>query len=126
MEHLYIDKSPHTPEVYFNIDDSKLCIIGRSFPEDAAQFYMPIMSWLENNIQEFENGFAIDVQLEYYNTSSSKYLLKMFYFLEKYHEEHNYPVKVIWKYPSNDEDMKNAGLEYQQFVGVPFEFVAID
>ena len=85
MEHLYIDKSPHTPEVYFNIDDSKLCIIGRSFPEDAAQFYMPIMSWLENNIQEFENGFAIDVQLEYYNTSSSKYLLKMFYFLEKYH-----------------------------------------
>ena len=58
MEHLYIEATAHTPEVYFNIDDDKLCLLGRSFPEDAASFYIPVVTWLENNIQEFTKIFA--------------------------------------------------------------------
>ncbi len=126
MEHLYIEQSAWTPEVFFNIDENKLCLVGRSFPEDAATFYTPIVAWLENNIQEFANGFTLEIKLEYFNTSSSKYLLKMFRFLEKYKQNHTIPVQVTWKYFSNDEEMKESGMEYQQFVDVPFEFIEIE
>lgn len=122
MEHLYIEQSPHTPEVYFNLDENKLCLIGRSFPEDASAFYAPIIDWLEHNIQEFPEGFTIEIHLDYYNTSSSKYLLKIFRFLEEYHSKTSVPVCIHWFYPENDDDVKNAGLEFQQFVAVPFKF----
>lgn len=125
MEHLYIESSSWTPEVFFNIDDNKLCFVGRSFPEDASSFYDPIITWLENNIQEFVSGFTLEIQLEYFNTSSSKYLLKMFRFLEQYKASHDVPVKIRWMYFDNDDEMKDFGLEYQQFVSVPFEFVEI-
>jgi len=126
MEHLYIEATAHTPEVYFNIDDAKLCIVGRSFPEDSALFYKPVLSWLEGNIQEFKEKFSIEVNLEYYNTSSSKYLVKMFRFLEQYHAETGLPVSVRWMYPAEDVDLKEAGLEYHQFVSIPFEYIPTD
>lgn len=126
MEHLYIAKTSHTPEVFFNIDENKLCIYGRSFPEDSASFYSPVVLWLESNIQEFTKEFVLEVQLEYFNTSSSKYLLKMLRFMEKYKESHDVPISVKWNYFQGDVDMKEAGMEYQQFVSLPFDFVEID
>ncbi|MCQ2605364.1 MAG: DUF1987 domain-containing protein [Bacteroidales bacterium] len=126
MEHLYIEPSGWTPEVYFNIDENKLCLLGRSFPEDAATFYTPIVAWLEKNIHEFANGFTLEIQFEYFNTSSSKYLLKMFRFLELYKQANKISVQVVWKYFANDEEMKESGMEYQQFVDIPFEFIEIE
>ncbi|MBQ3675780.1 MAG: DUF1987 domain-containing protein [Bacteroidales bacterium] len=126
MEHLYIEATAHTPEVYFNIDDDKLCMLGRSFPEDAASFYIPVVTWLENNIQEFAKRFVLEIQLEYFNTASAKYLLKMIHIMEKYKSKHNIPVIVRWLYFENDTDMKDSGTVYQQFVTIPFEFIAVE
>ena len=122
MEHLYIEPSGRTPEVFFNIDDSKLCILGRSFPEDVSAFYLPIGKWLKNNIVVCVECFNMEIQLEYFNTTSSKYLLEMMRIIEDYKKKHDVPVAVHWKYFSNDEDMKESGMEYQQFVSIPFVF----
>ena len=125
MEHLYIGPSAWTPEVFFNVDDNKLCIIGRSFPEDVPSFYIPIEKWLKNNIIECVDGFNMEVQLDYFNTATSKYLLYMMHILEEYKENHDIPIVIRWKYFADDEDMKEAGMEYQHFVSIPFEFEEI-
>lgn len=126
MEHLYIKATPHTPEVFFNIDGHKLCVFGRSFPEDAAAFYTPIVSWLDNNIAEFTQKFILEIQLEYCNTASAKYILKLIHVMERYKEKQSLPVYVQWNYFKDDVDMKDSGVVYQQFVSIPFEFVAVD
>lgn len=126
MEHLYIEATSHTPEVYFNIDENKLCLLGRSFPEDAAVFYSPVIAWLENNITEFSERFVLEVEFEYFNTASAKYLLKLIRVMEKYKETSKVPVSVRWNYFKNDLDMKDSGIEYQRFVTIPFEFIGVD
>ena len=37
--------------------------------------------------------------------------------------EDNDKVTIRWHYPSNDEDMKEAGEEYADMVEVPFEMI---
>lgn len=126
MEHLYIEATAHTPEVFFNIDENKLCLLGRSFPEDAAVFYSPVIAWLENNITEFSERFVLEVEFEYFNTASAKYLLKLIHVMEKYKEAHDIPISVRWNYFKNDTDMKESGAEYQRFVTIPFEFIEVE
>jgi len=67
----------------------------------------------------------LKVALEYFNTSSSKCLLDIFRKLEAINQSGRSNVKVSWVYDSDDEDMMEAGEDYQALVKVPFEFSAI-
>ncbi len=71
------------------------------------------------------DGFYMEIQLEYINTTSSKYLLEMMRIIEEHKKKHGVPVAVHWKYDADDEDMKEWGMEYQQFVSIPFVFEEI-
>ena len=122
MDCLNIKSSGWTPEVTFNAEDNKLCIFGRSFPEDVSAFYEPIENWLKKNICECVSGFNLEVQLDYFNATSSKYLLHIMRIIEDFKKNCNVSVSVsvLWKYNANDDDMKEFGLEYQEFVSIPF------
>ena len=124
MENIYIEHTSHTPEVYFDMEEHKLHIVGKSYPEDASRFYEPIVAWLEGNISEIKDKFSVEFQFDYFNTSSSKYILRIFLILEDFKKAHpEVALSIIWKYHPNDEEMMESGQEYQQFVTIPFEFV---
>jgi hypothetical protein len=61
------------------------------------------------------------VQLEYFNTSSSKSLLDLFKRFEKLST-----VEIHWHYDSDDEDMLEAGEDYDHIVEVPFRFIEVE
>ena len=127
MENIYIEQSFHTPEVSFDNEKNRLYIVGKSYPEDASKFYEPIVAWLEENISEIKDNFSVEIQLDYFNTSSSKYILRIFLMLEDFKKEHpEITLSITWKYHPNDEEMKESGIEYQQFVTIPFEFIEED
>lgn len=124
MENIYIEHTFHTPEVYFDMEEHKLHIVGKSYPEDASRFYEPVVAWLEGNIFEIKDKFSVEFQFDYFNTSSSKYILRIFLILEDFKKAHpEVALSIIWKYHPNDEEMMESGQEYQQFVTIPFEFV---
>ncbi len=50
MENINIEKTSKTPEVVFNADTHCLEIKGISIPEDAENFYRPLMEWIEEYI----------------------------------------------------------------------------
>ena len=126
MENLFIEQTSYTPQVYFDEEGNKLCLIGRSFPEDATSFYTPVLSWFETNKNNLQSNFSVEVLLDYYNTASSKYLVKLFRMTEELHEKKGLNVSIVWKYATNDEDMREAGSEYQQFIDVPFNMVEVE
>jgi len=43
--------------------------------------------------------------------------------LEEMHED-GHEVLAKWHYPSDDEDMEEAGQEYAEIVEIPFEHIA--
>ena len=86
MEPISIEGTAKTPTVKFNSDQGIIEIKGRSIPENTVEFYKPLVDWLE----EYKAGplpkTTVNIQLEYFNTSSSKCILDVFKKLEAIHE----------------------------------------
>lgn len=121
---LLIDNSIKTPSISFGADNGMLEIKGKSIPENSLEFYRPVFDWLDDYSQAPAPSTVLRVALEYFNTSSSKCLLDIFRKLESINLSGKSSVKVNWVYDSDDEDMMEAGEDYQALVKVPFELSA--
>ena len=67
---------------------------------------------------------VVNIRLEYFNTSSSKCILDVFKKLEAIHKAKN-EVEVNWYYEEDDEDMLEAGEDYESIIRVPFKMIEI-
>ncbi|MFM9005247.1 MAG: SiaC family regulatory phosphoprotein, partial [Flavobacteriales bacterium] len=65
---------------------------------------------------------TMHVQLEYFNTASSKCMLDLFRKLESV----NSKTTIQWFYEQDDEDMLEAGEDYEAIVNVPFKMIEIE
>lgn len=125
MESIVIDGTPKTPSVNFDSDSGVLQLKGRSIPENSIEFYKPLVEWLDDYAKRPQSKTAVNIQLEYFNTSSSKCLLDLFKKLEVMHKGGN-DILVKWYYEEDDEDMLEAGEDYQSIVNVPFKMIEIE
>lgn len=122
MENYYIAGTEDTPQIEFDSESRVFTISGRSLPENAIEFYAPVLEWIEKNLGEAErNSFIFEVKIEYFNTSSSKQLAKLFLTIEKYVEQHDILVK--WFYEKEDLDMLMSGNQYSKFLKLNFKFI---
>jgi len=78
METLNIKKTKTTPQIKFDKKSGVLEIFGRSIPENSSKFYEPILSWIDKYKSNPDNLTVLKIYLEYFNTSSSKYLYEIF------------------------------------------------
>jgi hypothetical protein len=121
MEPIIIKGTPKTPEVRFDSSQGLLEIKGRSSPENSPEFYKPLSNWVQEYAQSPRDRTVINVQLEYFNTSSSKCLLDLFKKLETIYKS-NHDVLVNWYY-ENDESMLEAGEDYKFMTHLPFNMI---
>lgn len=117
-----IEATEYTPEITFDEITNTMVIVGKSIPENAAEFYEPVLNFL-HSIVERVDSLSVDVKLDYFNTSSSKQLLHLFQALE-YPQKMNRQVRVIWRFNVDDEDLMEAGEDFQELIDIPFELVA--
>ncbi len=122
MDTLIIESSPKTPKVVFDAETGELLLEGRSIPENSVEFYIPLMEWVEAYSQEIKTETTVQMKLEYFNTSSSKCLLDLLRKLETISNRGN-KVSVNWYFEEDDEDMMEAGEDYNAIVGLPFVLV---
>lgn len=125
MENLNIEGSPKTPTVKFDGAQGSLELKGRSIPENSVEFYHPLNEWIDNYGQHAKEKTIIDIKLEYFNTSSSKCILDIFKKLESMNGNGT-EVQVNWYFEEDDEDMEEAGQDYQAIIGLPFNMVEVD
>lgn len=125
MDVIKIQGTDDTPQVTLDATpgSSYMEISGRSLPEDVVTFYAPIIEWLEEYAENPLEKTVFNFKLEYFNTASSKLLLDILLKLEDIHDD-GHEVLVRWHYPDDDEDMEEAGEEYEDIVEVPFEQVS--
>ena len=124
MEKLVIDGSAKTPSIDFNSETGTLALKGRSIPENSIEFYKPLNDWLDMYAVAPKENTTVDVRLEYFNTSSSKCILDLFKRLEKVNQGSS-AVHVNWYFETDDEDMEEAGEDYEAIVGLPFKIIEV-
>ena len=124
METINIESTPKTPSVMFDSTQGLLVIKGRSIPENSVEFYRPMMEWLDLYSSTPTKKTNVNIQLEYFNTSSSKCILDIFKKLESIHKKGN-EILINWFYEQDDEDMQEAGEDYQAIIQIPFKMQMI-
>lgn len=124
MEAISIEGTPKTPTVNFDTEKGFLEIKGRSIPENSIEFYKPIVDLLEKYATKPQADTNVNIQLEYFNTSSSKCILDVFKKLETINKNGS-KVMINWYYEEDDEDMLEAGEDYQAIINVPFKMVQV-
>lgn len=125
MEHLVIAKTDDTPEIDFNPGTKELKISGRSLPEDVTTFYAPVLEWLDELEETPIGELKFIVNLEYFNTASSKLILDILMKLEDIHSGGSNSIEIIWNFDKRDTDMEEAAEEYSELVEVPFQIIGI-
>jgi hypothetical protein len=124
MDKITIEPTPKTPSVVFDASKGLLEIKGRSIPENSIEFYKPVMDGLEKYVDSPAAVSNVNIQLEYFNTSSSKCILDIFKKLEAIHKKGN-NITINWYYEEDDEDMQEAGEDYQAIIKIPFKMIVV-
>jgi len=123
MEDFKIKQTEDTPEISFVSASNTYLIKGKSFPEDASEFYYPIYKKLEESIASSDK-IILESDLEYINSSSVKMIFAIFNLLNTQHRKNpKGEYKIIWKFKSNDKLMENKGQEFKEILELPFELV---
>ncbi|MDA3780067.1 MAG: DUF1987 domain-containing protein [Bacteroidales bacterium] len=117
MKDLIIKETEKTPSVSLSTK-GVLKIEGRSIPEDAASFFKPLLDWTEEFNAE---SIRFDIKLEYFNTSSSKFILEMLRVIEKNPTKKD--VIVNWFYEEGDIDVLESGQYFESIIGLPFKYI---
>lgn len=126
MDKLIIEGSPKTPGINFDPAAGQFEITGRSIPENAVNFYKPIYEWLDEYVKSPAGKTELHVKLEYFNTSSSKCLLDVFKKMEFLTKNGIAEANVNWYFEEDDEDMQEAGEDYDIIIAIPFNFVSVE
>ncbi len=124
MENITIEGTTKTPTVEFDGASGVMVIKGRSIPENSIDFYKPLVDWIESYSTSPKDKTVLNMRLEYFNTSSSKCILDVFKKLELI-KKAGKEVQIQWHYEEDDEDMLEAGEDYDAIIDINFEMIKV-
>ncbi len=120
MENLVIERTYNSPEIVFNYNKGELSIKGRAHPENAESTFLPIIEWIENYSENPQPQTLFEIDLEYFNSTASKTLLKLFSDLIEAQKKTNLTIK--WHY--YDKDSLEIAEDFESLLGL--EMMKID
>ena len=123
MENLQVKKTKYTMAVNFNKDTGILEMEGSSYPENALDFFGPIINWIKDYTVQVNKSMVMNIRINYLNTSSTKCILDIFEILEQYHKSGG-DVRINWYYAEDDEDIMETGEELGEDFNFPIEFIS--
>ncbi len=132
MEKLLINKTAITPEIHLSPEDNTFYIRGTSSPEDVRALYYPVIEWvttfcseiIERNTYSYSNEkpLIFKADLDYFNSSSAKFLYDIFLEFKKLTTS-GIPVVIEWHFEEEDIDLKEAGFDIATLAGMEFVYI---
>lgn len=111
---LMIEATRSTPHVHFDPDTGVLRMRGEAYPENAMLFYQPVLEWLSAYLhKEEQTPIVMELELVYFNSSSSKILLDIFDALDLA-AGRGRQVRVNWRYHEENETAEECGEEFKE------------
>ena len=120
MDILLLEATQDTPRILLNKRDGVFQITGRSILEDPTSFYDSVMEWLNDYAQEPNPSTVFQFKLNYFNSATSKVIYNMLQVLK------DIPgAQVEWCYHQGDDDILEAGKEFEEEVEMAFNYKQI-
>jgi hypothetical protein len=117
-----IEGTKLTPKIA--LSEAKFEMEGKSIPEDAYSFYEPVILAIHEYLENPPSETAINITLEYINSSSKKILTNILKLFEKSHTIHSVIV-INWYYEEDDESIFDLGQDLKSIVRIPFQMIPI-
>ena len=124
MEALRILATPATPEVNFDAEACLMTLTGESYPENAFEFFRPLLKWTEGFLMGGDQPVKVELALSYLNTSSIKSIMDFLDLLEAAHRRAR-PITVTWSYAQDNERALEMIEEFKEEVTLPFFILAV-
>ncbi len=111
-----LEATKKTPEITIVKESAFVIIKGRLIPEDPESIFNKISENIDLVFDQ--NGkLTLDLELEYFNTSSARYLYDLLMVLKQ-----KGSCNIIWRYEEDDEDIFESGKELQEMTELNFEY----
>ena len=120
QETLFLEGTKSSPEILFSKENNEFKVSGRSIVENPNKFYMPIYEWLNEYVKNPNPNTDFHFDLEYFNSSSARQVMKLIMLLEDIQETGN-KVKVTWLFEEGDEMSEERGEEIKAVSKLEFE-----
>jgi len=116
MRKYQVQATSSSPYINFDPDKMFFEIRGESYPENCWAFYSPMFDWF----REFLGGIngapvEIDMEIIYFNSSSSKTFMDFFEMLDE-HASAGKNIVVNWRYHEENESAMECGEEFMEDV----------
>ena len=119
---MHIEGTKSTPSI--SVGKGVFEIKGRSIPEDAFEFFSPLLHevqlYMENPVEKTELRF----HLEYINSGSKKYITN---FLARFNDFflEGHDVVIFWHFDYDDESMQELGNDLRSMIQIPFHVIEV-
>lgn len=113
-----------TPYVLIDPEKELFMIKGKSSPEDTIKFYNLVFLGLKNYTLTGQSKLSTHISMTYFNSSTAKCLFDLMKILKAI-KSCGLQVNINWYYEDDDEDMLEAGQDYEAVTRIPFNFVEL-
>jgi len=123
MEKIIIDNNhDDLPKVILDKEANIFEISGKSFPENAIEFYSPIIKWIKEYVENPNQETIFKIDLDYFSSSSSKKIFEILLELELLTETKK-NITVKWFFEESNDVVFKRSKDIQEVVNVPIEFI---
>ena len=124
MENLHTEATKYTPQIDLNAETGLMHFSGKSYPENTFDFYQPTMKWIKEFFgQETKIKSRLEMDIVYFNSSSSKLFFDLFDIVEGAQEE-GHTITVNWLYDAENENALEAGEDFKEdFESLDFNLI---
>ncbi len=122
MEDLNIEPTKTTFGVRFHSTNGFMEIKGNSYPENAIEFFQPLLDWVRNFTKANRKPVRLVFKVNYFNTSSSKYIFKLMEIFHEYQKRGN-KIEVQWQFFQGQEDMLETWQELMGELDMKYQVV---
>ena len=118
-KHVIQEELKNCPGIVYYPGEKRLELVGRSIPENPELIYCRLEEWITLHFEK-NNELNVNIQLEYINSGSSKYLYEILKRLTGYGRSGKLVI-LRWFYEEDDEAMLELGQHYRDTAGIPLE-----
>lgn len=128
MKIIKIEPTKSKPGILLDDQKEVIKFSGMSLPENALQFYLPVLEWIKEylaNCQGKNNltqPLKVSFSLSYYNTASQRAFLDIFKLLKKI-KDCGKNMSIDWNYEKDDISMFESGKELSEIVGIELNYI---